>query len=230
MYRDRETLEKLKSEKLKRGSWWNRGSVKYSSVVFIPATPGGILAKQMREREEILGKDSKFRLKIVEKGGKKMKDLLVKKDPFPSLPCEESFCPLCHETPHTEIPKKLSKIPCDTQNVGYRWTCTTCKKTYEGETGRTARIRAKEHLKDLSKNNPENPLVKHIQMDHDGSPTKFQVNIVGKHFDALIRQANEGVRIFENPSLVMNSKSEFNHPPVKRLELKNRAANNGKSL
>ena len=72
--------------------------------------------------------------------------------------------------------------------------------------------------------------MKHIQIDHDGSPTKFQVNIVGKHFDALTRQANEGVRISENPSLVMNSKSEFNHPPVKRLELKNHYANNGKSL
>ena len=57
-------------------------------------------------------------------------------------------------------------------------------------------------------------------MEHNGAPTKFKVNIVGKYFDALTRQANEGVRIYKNPSLVINSKSEFNHPPVKRLELK----------
>ena len=223
MYRDRDTLDKLRSEKLKKGSWWNRGPVKYSSVVFIPATPGGILAKQMREREQIVGKNSKFRIKIVEKGGKKLKDLLIKKDPFPSIPCTESFCPFCHETSHTEKSEKPTKIPCDTLNVGYRWTCTNCKKTYEGETGRSARIRAKEHLKDLSKNNLDNPLVKHLHMEHNGAPTKFKVNIVGKYFDALTRQANEGVRIYKNPSLVINSKSEFNHPPVKRLELKNRA-------
>ena len=228
MYRDRETLKRLKSEKMKKGSWWNRGSTKYSSVVFIPATPGGVLAKQMREREEMIGKHSKFRIKIVEKGGKKLKDLLIKKDPFPSLPCSESFCPFCHETSHTVKPKKPGNIACDTQNVGYRWTCTSCKKTYEGETGRSARIRAKEHLTDLSKNNLENPLVRHIHIEHDGTPTKFQVNIVGRYFDALTRQANEGVRIFENPSLVINNKSEFNHPPVKRLELKNRAKINEK--
>ena len=58
-------------------------------------------------------------------------------------------------------------------------------------------------------------------MEHNGAPTKFKVNIVGKYFDALTRQANEGVRIYKNPSLVINSKSEFNHPPVKILELKN---------
>ena len=83
MYRDRETLEKLKSEKLKRGSWWNRGSVKYSSVVFIPATPGGILAKQMREREDIIGK--KFKIKTqncFERRGKNER-FISQKGPLP---------------------------------------------------------------------------------------------------------------------------------------------------
>ena len=68
MYRDRETLKRLKSEKMKKGSWWNRGSTKYSSVVFIPATPGGVLAKQMREREKMIGKHSNSESKLLRKG------------------------------------------------------------------------------------------------------------------------------------------------------------------
>ena len=48
------------------------------------------------------------------------------------------------------------KIECNTNNVGYRWRCMTCKErdivsVYEGETGRSARTRGAEHLKELEK-------------------------------------------------------------------------------
>ena len=39
-----------------------------------------------------------------------------------------------------------------------------------------------------------------------------------KFKDALTRQANEAVRIFSRPGhQLLNSKSEFNHPPLARV-------------
>ena len=44
------------------------------------------------------------------------------------------------------------------------------------------------------------------------------VAITKKFKDALTRQANEAVRIFNRPSHeTLNSKSEFNHPPLNRV-------------
>ena len=47
---------------------------------------------------------------------------------------------------------------------------------------------------------------------------KLRFEITGKYKDALSRQANEAVRINSRPnSELLNSKSEFNHPPVARI-------------
>ena len=56
------------------------------------------------------------------------------------------MCPLCNASEFVEIDTEEIKIQCNTNNVGYRWRCLTCKekditKVYEGETGRSARIR-----------------------------------------------------------------------------------------
>ena len=219
LYRDRQTLAELKQAKAKLGKWFNQGKIKYSSVLFIPATPGGVLAAAMRKREAELNKNSGFRVKIIEKGGRKLKDILVNKNPFPDKPCEELYCPLCTKTAYTDPPIKPSQIRCDTLNVGYRWTCTACKMVYEGETGRNLRIRSKEHLKDLAKHKPDGPMVKHIDEKHAGQKVKFEVAITSKFYDALSRQANEGVRIENHRNNIMNTKAEFNHPKINRLKL-----------
>ena len=44
------------------------------------------------------------------------------------------------------------------------------------------------------------------------------MEITKKFKDALSRQANEAVRIFNRPDHeLLNSKSEFNHPPLARV-------------
>ena len=112
--------------------------------MFVPPTPGGKLAKELRKREEDLNRYSEERIRIVETGGIKMESILTNKNPFKSEKCDKKECPLC---------KNDSKIPCNTNNIGYRWTCKTCrdrkiKKVYEGESSRSARIRGAEHLRD----------------------------------------------------------------------------------
>jgi hypothetical protein len=94
-------------------------------------------------------------------------------------------------------------------------------KVYEGETGRSARLRGGEHLKDLEKKREKSVLYKHKMSDHPNENVKFKMEITKK--DALTRQTNEAVRIYSRPSHEMhNSKSEFNHPPLARVVVEKR--------
>ena len=145
------------------------------------------------------------------------------KNPFKKSKCIEKSCPICTKSEFVEINSDEIKIPCNTNNVGYRWLCLTCKerdivKVYEGETGRSARIRGGEHLKDLEKKREKSVLFKHKMTDHENENVKFKMEITKKFKDALTRQANEAVRIYRRPApQSLNSKSEFNHPPLARV-------------
>ena len=87
-------------------------------------------------------------IKILEKGGTKVKNLLVKKDPFPALKCNENNCPFCIQTPQILTHEKQT---CSAHNVGYRFQCQDCNFTYEGETFRKNSVRAGEHAAELRK-------------------------------------------------------------------------------
>ena len=76
-------------------------------------------------------------------------------------------------------------------------------------------------------------LFKHKISDHPHENVKYQMEITNKFTDALTRQANEAVRIFSRPSHeTLNSKSEFNHPPLNRVvvEKKKKFNKNGQTV
>ena len=61
-------------------------------------------------------------------------------------------------------------------------------------------------------------LFKHKMLDHINEDVEYALEITGKFQDALTRQANESVRIFNRKGTeILNSKSEFNHPPTARV-------------
>ena len=222
LYRNREQMKNDRESK--KGSnhlWWQKSpNIKYTAVMFVPPTPNGVLMKMMREREKYLNENSKMRIKFVEKGGIKFKNIISKKNPFKAQKCSESKCPLCHETKFTILGKNNIDA-CDTPNVGYRISCNSCEATYEGETARLLRSRALEHVKDLEKGRKTSPLVKHLKKYHPTENPKFEITLTKKFFDSLSRQADEGVRIksaSKTPGF-MNSKSEFNHNHVNRVSL-----------
>ena len=227
LYRNRnwnsEERKNMKSKK--KVNWWNseKSKLQYKSVLFVTPTPGGLLARELQKREEELNKNTKERIRIVEKGGLKIKDILGSKNPFKKSNCIQKTCPLCTKSESVDIQTEEVKIPCSTNNVGYRWLCLTCKerdivKVYEGETGRSARLRGGEHLKDLEKKREKSVLYKHKISDHPTENVKFKMEITKKFKDALTRQANEAVRIHSRPGhQTLNSKSEFNHPPLNRV-------------
>ena len=82
MYRSREwnaeDRQISNSKKKKKLNWWNseKSKTHYKSVLFVTSTPGGILAKELSKREEELNRNSQDRIKIEEKGGLKIKDIL----------------------------------------------------------------------------------------------------------------------------------------------------------
>ena len=57
---------------------------------------------------------------------------------------------------------------------------------YEGESGRSARVRGQEHLRDLEKERPKSVLFKHVKNAHQNEEVKFQMEITQKFRDALI--------------------------------------------
>ena len=109
----------------KRHNWWNSNNskVKYKSVIFVTPTPGGELIKELETREKELKRNSEECVKFVENGGRKIEDVLCTKKIFKTSKCEMKVCPLCFESKHVESNSEDKKIPCNSNNVGYRWRC-----------------------------------------------------------------------------------------------------------
>ena len=238
LYRDRQRILLDREERGSGIDWWNKAcsknpsAIKYTSVLFVPPTPGGMLAKLMQSREEeINSRQGADRIKVVEGKGRKLKHLVVDKNPYPALPCKKVLCPLCHETEVSKPPANhpSKKIPCNTPGVLYSIICLDCKSKgltaqYVGETGRPMVTRALEHVKQTIAEKSFNPLVKHSKEDHAEATKKvrFEFKIEKKFPDPLTRQAEEGLVIRDRAKLgkILNSKSEFHHPPISRVAIK----------
>ena len=209
-----------KKQNTKRNWFRDNENSKFKTVLFVPPTPGSGLLKELKTRDEEINKYEDERIKFVETGGIKIEQLLTQKNPFKKQKCEGKDCVLCgHKSEDEEI-----KIHCNTNNVGYRWTCENCRKknlkrVYEGESSRSARLRGKEHARGLKNKLESNMLYKHKILEHtDDENVEFKMEITGLFKDALTRQANEAVRIKNcEKSEILNSKSRFNNPPITRI-------------
>ena len=175
LYRSRELiiLDRQKRKSLNQ-NWWNKGSKVFTSVMFVPPTPGGELAARLKKREAELAGSTGLRIKFVEQGGVKLKNKLVRADPFPSAECGKLKCPVCKMTEFsTPAERGTFWTKCTTKSVGYRIICKNCQKSsklasYEGETGRPARVRLGEHFAGLKNKTKSNPLHKHQIPVHPG--------------------------------------------------------------
>jgi hypothetical protein len=75
----------------------------------------------------------------------------------------------------------------------------------------------------LEKKRKHSVLFKHKEIEHKGEEMKISMEISKKFKDPLTRQANEAVRINgRNKIELMNSKTEFNHPPIARVTVEGR--------
>ena len=138
MYRDK-TWQKAEREKKERENttkWHKKGKNKYKYIIFIPATPKSKLQKEYRK---VINKH-KLNIKIVEKAGTQLKNILQKSDPFKSNKCTDTNCFPCRGDNNNK------PTNCRKEGVVYNIKCNKCPAINVGETSRNAYSRGKEHI------------------------------------------------------------------------------------
>ena len=188
----------------------NKTWSKSDSVIFVQATPGELLKKEVKKIVDNAG----FKVRVVEKGGRSMKRVLQRSDVCPPKLCLSDVCPICA----TE-----GKGKCDIEGVVYRIWCTVCEEegidaSMYGETGRTGKLRCSEHMKDLVDPKKSSNLREHCQQFHQGVFVQFGCAVV-KTFpgDPLSRQLKEAILIDSHAGPSMNDKGEWVRPASIRI-------------
>ena len=210
------TSNEIKIKRNNKNDWYKRKKPenKFTSVMFVEATPNGELIKTIRKAEELNKISDDKRIKFVEKSGRKLIDTMRQNDPFRKNCVKE--CLACE--------KETKFTNCKKTNVGYTIQCKLCKsrgitKVYKGETARSMYLRQKEHVQQLKNKKTNSVMFKHTMKDHENEIEKvdFEMKLAGVFKTPLERIINEGVRIKERkPEELLNSKMEFFGPSVKR--------------
>ena len=209
----------------------NNKTVPTRTVLFVEYTPGGNLAKELRDVlagiEHILG----FRVKVVERSG----TAIARKFPLTQLwegqPCGRLECVTCLQGGE-KVP------PCTKRNLTYENICILCNpkavegkavvptssvpSIYVGESWRSLAERGREHLKAYKAEKEDSHMYKHHQVHHGGVGTpKFHLRPLKFHRTALERQVAEAVRIKwrGGEDCLLNSRAEFNRCKIQRLSL-----------
>ena len=191
-------------------------------VLFVPHTPESLLAKMLQKEE-----DTFFTLhqcawvKVVERGGTRLQDLLGRKDPWAKTSCGKSDCMVCEARIK---PKGGEEAPtaCCRENVCYEICCDRCKLDkidahYYGESARTGYLRGREHLRGQAGRQDENPMWKHDQVHHQGVQGSLQHENPADP-QGVTRQIQEATKIeCTTAQVILNSRSEYNGQKVPRV-------------
>lgn len=200
--RDERETEKSR----KREDWYKKGG--NEAVIFVPATPGSQLQKEYQREIRNQG----YRIKVVEKTGTTLKEVLQRSDPFKRQRCGREDCLVC---------KQAGKGPCNAHGVTYKIECQGCEDKYIGETARNAYTRGVEHTEGLENQDERSALWKHCVEKHEKERQEFKMSVTGVYGnDAMLRQIAESVRInrVAKGSLI-NTKKEWNYVKLPRVVL-----------
>ena len=218
------------------------------AVMFVPYTIGGSLARRLREEEEKLEKQTGYRIKIVERAGSKLVDLLHRANPWKGKDCERAGCLLCLTKMKTG---KDMDQDCTQRCLVYESWCMTCedkeikrieddeedektknekirnivKYVYIGETSRSIYERGLEHMNDKENLKKDSHMIKHYFDKHEGEELEkmeFGIKIVKNTKTAFDRQILESVLIQAKKKKhhILNSRSEYNRCALPRLTAK----------
>ena len=240
-------VEKLPSKNKRRTKKTVIGGKKeVKSIIFIPHTKDSSLAKVLRERETKIQEVTGDRIKIVERAGKKLEDLVSNKDPWKGADCGRSNCFLCNTKILTG---KNLKVDCTKRNIIYEIKCISCEERaleeileksegdeevmkkmkkemrihkYIGESSRSAYERGYEHLDKLASLNSQSHMLRHMVMRHEGEEfekVKWGMNVLSFKRTPFERQLEEAVLITRESDNheILNSKSKYNQCTLPRL-------------
>ena len=191
-----EIVKRKKEKKNKKKTWYTKGG--YIAPIIVPATPGGKLAKMLKEVAESEN-DAGIKFKVVEKGGPSVEKLLQKPNPTSSDECGKDDCRMCVEG---------GKL-CHKPNIAYKYECNLDGAQYIGESSRNFYSRDKEHNENYKKQKPDSFLNNHQIEKHNGEEADFNFKVLKSFKDPLSRQIFEGVHIRRATGEVLNSKLEY---------------------
>ena len=127
-----------------------------TSVLFVPKTQDSGLATRLMEAEHRLAAITKERVRVVERGGKSVLQLLHTNNPFAGAPCGRDTCIPCNNS------KKEKRENCDKRGILYETFCIRCQELqkaqgqeatnyiYVGKSSRAMADRGAEHLDDAN--------------------------------------------------------------------------------
>ena len=151
---------------------------KVESVLFCNYTPFSQLKKLLQaEEDKINGTKTTCRVRVIERAGPKIKDMLSNNKPWLQVQCGKECAP-CNTKPGQ----------CKTASVTYQIVCINCqekgqKAIYIGESARTFYDRARDHEKALKAKNTTYGVVRHWQECHSDmlDPPKYSYKFLKKH-------------------------------------------------
>ena len=194
------------------------------TVLFVPQTPKGELARRLQVVESRISKLSGEKVKIVERGGTQVKQILHKSNPWSKGYCHRVNCLTCLHGDGTQS--------CFEKNIVYKISCKECEEkvkdkkiaVYVGQTSRSMYERGQEHLMGLRKMQETSPLFKHVSEEHsDNINIRFEMKLIKKHFSAISRLVHESVLIDRtskaNDLNILNSKGEWGRTHLPRLKI-----------
>ena len=189
--------------------------------MFVPATENSALAKLLRRHEEQNLQGRLSRIKIVEKSGRTVKQIVSSNYPRRTERCEDQDCFPCSTS------KKRPTFSCRIPGAGYRIFCTICEQQgapaiYCGETGQNLYTRGGQHRSEFNQKLSTNGLVIHNNRYHQEAPTVFNFRMEGTAlFNSPIdRQIDESLRIkYSDADIIMNSGSEWRMDPIPRASV-----------
>ena len=234
-YKDKKNDQKKSGSQMKKtfqkaGLKRNSAGIPTSTVIFIPSSKGSKLLKLMKENEDKMSELTGFRIRMMEAGGIKLRNMfstdLAKGSHCGSQSCQpcgritenrenckrrnivyESICEICNQGKTSNLEEADQERTGDTTTT----KSTSRKGVYIGETSRTLHERANEHFRDARDFSEKSHMVKHWLSSHqeDKEVPGFRFRITGTFKDCLSRQINEAMKIFLSEDEMLNSKNEY---------------------
>ena len=174
------------------------------SVLFCPQTPNGTLVQGLKEEEKLLSQLCGESIKLVERSGSTIRQLLVKSNPWASgAVCGDTDCLLCKTG--------KGKQDCSKRNICYEIFCKSCRDSvqrghpgameslYPGESARSPIERTRNHLAAYRNNQKDSFMFKHY-VEHHGQGTErpeLGMKVLRYHMSATTRQVHEAVVIWQ---------------------------------
>ena len=135
------------------------------------------------------------RVKIVERAGRSVKNILAPNDPWGVTKCTDPDCFPCSTSVGS------MKVSCRTPGVLYQIICKLCeaegkRSVYIGQSGKNSYSRGRKHLEDYKAGSSSHCMSTHMKVHHSNVPiqvSNFRMVTLRSFHTPLGRQISEGL-------------------------------------